>query len=222
MNFFFSEELKGIKALVSAGPTHEPFDPVRYIGNHSTGKMGAAIARELAKRGADVELVLGPSCIEIRDSRIRVTRVQSASEMYQACLDIFPSTRIAVMSAAVADYTPSSFSQEKIKKDSETFTLELSRTKDILKSLGEIKKAGQILAGFALENSNETDNARNKLKSKNADMIVLNSLNSSGAGFGFDTNQVTIFEKSGAETPFGIKSKQQVARDIVDRIIKLL
>jgi phosphopantothenoylcysteine decarboxylase/phosphopantothenate--cysteine ligase len=221
-NFFFSESLKGKKALVTAGPTHEPFDPVRYISNQSTGKMGIAIARELSQRGADVELVLGPSSIEINDPRIHVTRVQSAEEMYNACLAIFPSTRIAVMSAAVSDYTPVSFSKEKIKKNSETFTLELSRTKDILQTLGEKKKAGQILVGFALENKDEVLYAKNKLKSKNADMIVLNSLNDAGAGVGYDTNQVTIFEKDGAEISYGQKPKQLVARDIVDRIIKLL
>ena len=222
MNFFFSSELSGRKALVTAGPTHESFDPVRYIGNQSTGKMGVALAKELAQRGAAVELVLGPSSLEINDPRIRVTRVQSAEEMYNACLDIFPSVQIAVMSAAVADYTPVSFSSEKIKKNSETFTLELSRTKDILQALGEKKKPRQILVGFALENTDEAAYARKKLKSKNADMIVLNSLNNEGAGFGFDTNQVTIFEKDGAEIPYGQKSKQQVARDIVDRIINLL
>ena len=220
MNFFFSTELKGRKALVTAGPTHEPFDPVRFIGNQSTGKMGVAVARELTQRGAEVELVLGPSSIEVNDSRIRVTRVQSAGEMYDACLKIFPSVQIAVMSAAVADYTPVSFSSEKIKKNSETFTLELSRTKDILHALGEIKKPGQVLVGFALENADEASYARKKLKSKNADMIVLNSLNDAGAGFGFDTNQVTIFERSGEEIPYGQKSKQAVAKDIVDRIIK--
>jgi len=222
MNFFFSDSLKGKKALVTAGPTHEPFDPVRYISNQSTGKMGVAIARELVKRGAEVELVLGPSSIEINDSRIQITRVQSAEEMYNACVAIFPSVQIAVMSAAVSDYTPVSFSKEKIKKNSETFTLELSRTKDILQTLGEKKKAGQILVGFALENKDEELYAKNKLKSKNADMIVLNSLNDEGAGFGYDTNQVTIFEKNGTEIPYGKKSKINVAGDIVDRIVKLL
>ncbi len=220
MNFFFSTELKGKKALVTAGPTYEPFDPVRFIGNRSTGKMGVAIARELAQRGAEVELVLGPASIEVNDPRIQVTRVQSAGEMYNACLEIFSSVQIAVMTAAVADYTPVSFSPEKIKKNSETFTLELSRTKDILHALGELKKPDQVLVGFALENNDETAYARKKLKSKNADMIVLNSLNDAGAGFGFDTNQVTIFERSGEEIPYGQKPKQLVAMDIVDRIIK--
>jgi phosphopantothenoylcysteine decarboxylase / phosphopantothenate---cysteine ligase len=222
VNFFFSSELKGKKALVTAGPTHESLDPVRYIANQSTGKMGIAIAGELAQRGAEVELVLGPSSIEIHDPRIRVTRVQSAEEMYRACLEKFPSSQIAVMSAAVADYTPVSFSPEKIKKNADTFTLELSKTKDILKALGEKKKNGQVLVGFALENKDEAAYAKKKLESKNADMIVLNSLNDAGAGFGFDTNQVTIFEKNGDAIPYGQKSKQQVARDIVDRIIKLL
>jgi phosphopantothenoylcysteine decarboxylase/phosphopantothenate--cysteine ligase len=146
--------------------------------------------------------------------------VQSAGEMYEACIKIFPAVQIAVMSAAVADYTPVSFSSEKIKKNSETFTLELSRTKDILHALGEIKKTGQILVGFALENTDEASYARKKLKSKNADMIVLNSLNDAGAGFGFDTNQVTIFERGGEEISYGQKPKQLVAADIVDRIIK--
>jgi phosphopantothenoylcysteine decarboxylase / phosphopantothenate---cysteine ligase len=222
MNFFFSEELKGKKVLVTAGPTHEPFDPVRYIGNQSTGKMGVALAEELAQRGAEVELVLGPSAMDIKNDRIHVTRVQSAEEMYNACIRIFPSTQVAVMSAAVADYKPVSFSSEKIKKNSDTLTLELSKTKDILQALGMEKKAGQILVGFALENKDESAYARKKLQSKNADMIVLNSLNDPGAGFGFDTNQVTIFEKNGDEFPYPQKSKQQVARDIVDRIIKLL
>ncbi len=222
MNFFFEGPLKGKKALVTAGPTHEPFDPVRYISNQSTGKMGIAIARDFADRGASVELVLGPSSVEINDPRIHVTHIQSAEEMYNACVAIFPSVQIAVMSAAVSDYTPVSFSKEKIKKNSQTFTLELSRTKDILQTLGEKKKAGQILVGFALENKDEVLYAKNKLQSKNADMMVLNSLNDAGAGFGFDTNQVTIFEKSGIEIPYGQKSKQLVARDIVDRIINLL
>ena len=222
MNFFFSEELKGKKALVTAGPTHEAFDPVRYIGNQSTGKMGIALARELRRRGANVELVLGPTQVEVNDQNIRVTRVQSAEDMYKACMELFPQTQIAIMSAAVADYKPASFSAEKIKKNTESFTLELSPTKDILAALGRLKKTDQILVGFALENTNEAENARNKLKLKNADMIVLNSLKNEGAGFGFDTNQVTIFEKNGAEIPYGQKSKQQVARDIVDRIVKLI
>ncbi len=221
-NFFFSRQLEGKRALVTAGPTQEPLDPVRYISNQSTGKMGVAIARELAARGAEVELVLGPSTLEVSIPGVHVVPVESAEDMYQACIRLFPKTSIAVLSAAVADYTPVSFSSEKIKKNSETLTLELTRTKDILKSLGEQKKAGQILVGFALENQDETAYARKKLQSKNADLIVLNSLNDPGAGFGYDTNRITIFEKDGQEIRFDQKPKQQVAKDIVDRIIKLM
>lgn len=220
-NFFFSAPLKGKKALVTAGPTQEALDPVRYISNHSTGKMGIAIARELARQGAVVELVLGPSALPVHIPGVRVIPVLSADEMYEASLNIFPSADIAVLSAAVSDYMPAAYSSEKIKKDAGTFSLELTRTKDILKTLGKQKKAGQILVGFALENRDEKTNARKKLESKNADMIVLNSLNDAGAGFGFDTNRVTIFERDGAEISYDQKPKQAVAADIVDRIIKL-
>lgn len=220
-NFFFSIPLKGKRALVTAGPTRESLDPVRYISNHSSGKMGVAIARELVLRGAEVELILGPSDIAVNIPGLRVTPVQSAEEMYQASVKLFSKMDIAVMSAAVSDYTPVSFSAGKIKKNSETFSLELTRTKDILKTLGEQKKAGQILVGFALENREESVYARGKLESKHADMIVLNSLNDAGAGFGYDTNKITIFEKGGSEIRYDQKPKQQVARDIVDRIIKL-
>ncbi|HEY4155661.1 MAG TPA: bifunctional phosphopantothenoylcysteine decarboxylase/phosphopantothenate--cysteine ligase CoaBC [Puia sp.] len=220
-NFFFSRELNGKKALVTAGPTQESLDPVRYISNHSTGKMGIALARELALHGAEVELVIGPSALPVNFPAVKVVPVQSAEEMYQACLERFPGTDIAVLSAAVSDYMPVSFSPEKIKKNAQTFSLELTRTKDILKTLGERKRTGQLLVGFALENRDEETNARKKLESKNADMIILNSLNDPGAGFGFDTNRVTIFEKSGPEIRYDQKSKQQVAKDIVDRIIKL-
>ena len=220
-HFFFSKELKGKKALVTAGPTHEAFDPVRFISNQSTGKMGIALARELAQRGAEVELVLGPTAQEADYPGIHVVPVQSARDMYEACLKLFPGMDIAVMSAAVADYTPVAFSPEKIKKDSGTLNLEMTKTRDILMTLGKQKKPGQVLVGFALENHDEVSYARKKLESKNADMIVLNSLNDPGAGFGFDTNRVTIFEKGGAEIRYEQKSKQQVAKDIVDRIIKL-
>jgi phosphopantothenoylcysteine decarboxylase/phosphopantothenate--cysteine ligase len=220
-NFFFSKELKGKKALVTAGPTQEALDPVRYITNRSTGKMGIAIARELAQRGAAVELILGPSTLPVNIPGVQVTPVLSAEDMFQACLKSFAGSDITVMSAAVSDYTPPHFSPEKIKKNSETFSLELTRTKDILKTLGERKKNGQILVGFALENRDETAHARKKLESKNADILVLNSLNDPGAGFGFDTNQVTIFEKGGVEIRYDRKPKKLVAKDIVERIIKL-
>jgi len=218
-NFFLSTELAGKKALVTAGPTYEPIDPVRFIGNHSSGKMGIAIAEELARRGANVHLVLGPSGFKTRLPGIHIHKVQTAEEMYQVCVREFPGADLAVMSAAVADYTPVETAREKIKKSSDSLVIELTRTKDILKSLGEMKRKGQLLVGFALETTNEREYALSKLQSKNADMVVLNSLNDEGAGFGVDTNKITIFEKNGAEIPYERKLKQQVAKDIVDRIV---
>ena len=221
-HFFSNKDLTGKKALVTAGPTFEPIDPVRFIGNHSSGKMGIAICRELAQRGAEVHLVLGPSAVTITDERIHLHKVQTAEQMYQASLQLFPQADITIMSAAVADYTPVSAHHEKIKKTSDTFTVELTKTRDILKALGEKKYNGQILVGFALETSNEREYALGKLKSKNADMVVLNSLNDEGAGFGYDTNKITIFEKTGREFSYERKPKQQVAKDIVDRIVNML
>ena len=221
-HFFSNKDLAGKKALVTAGPTFEPIDPVRFIGNHSSGKMGIAICRELAQRGAEVHLVLGPSAVTITDERIHLHKVQTAEQMYQASLQLFPQADITIMSAAVADYTPVSAHHEKIKKTSDTFTVELTKTRDILKALGEKKYNGQILVGFALETSNEREYALGKLKSKNADMVVLNSLNDEGAGFGYDTNKITIFEKTGREFSYERKPKQQVAKDIVDRIVNML
>ena len=221
-NFFLKRDLAGKKALVTAGPTFEPIDPVRFIGNHSSGKMGIAICQELARRGAEVHLILGPSSISVDQDNIHLHKVQTAEQMYQASVELFPKADITIMSAAVADYTPVSAHPEKIKKSSDTLTVELTKTKDILKSLGEKKYNGQILVGFALETSNEKGYALSKLKTKNADMIVLNSLNDEGAGFGYDTNKITIFERSGKEISFERKPKQQVAKDIVDRIVNML
>lgn len=221
-NFFLTAELAGKKVLVTAGPTYEPIDPVRFIGNHSSGKMGVAIAKELAKRGALVDLVLGPSALNLDYPGVEVNRVQTADQMYQVCIDKFPASDVAVMSAAVADYTPSQYADQKIKKNSGSLQVELVKTKDILKSLGEMKKDKQILVGFALETANEKEYALGKLTKKNADMIILNSLNDEGAGFGHDTNKITIFEKNGVEIPYERKNKQQVAKDIVDRIVKHL
>ncbi len=184
--------------------------------------MGVAIAKEMAERGANVYLVLGPSSLEINIPGVFVKHVESSVEMYEVCLEKFVSSDIAIMSAAVADYTPINKSKEKSKKSTDTFTLELTKTKDILKTLGQQKKSGQLLIGFALENNNEREYAMNKLKSKNADMIILNSLNDAGAGFGYDTNKITIFEKNGNEIAYEQKTKQQVAKDIVDRIIKMI
>lgn len=221
-NFFLKQDLEGKKALVTAGPTHEPLDPVRYISNHSSGKMGIAISEELARRGASVQLVIGPTSSIVTNKAVKVQKVETAEEMYEACVKEFEKADIAVMSAAVADYTPSRKSTQKIKKNAETFSLELSSTRDILKTLGEKKYNGQLLIGFALETNNERENAISKLKSKNADLIVLNSMNDVGAGFGFNTNKITIFEKGGNEIQFDRKPKQQVAKDIVDRIVNML
>jgi len=221
LDVFFStrEQLKGKKALVTAGPTHEPIDPVRFVGNRSSGKMGVAIANELSHRGAEVTLILGPTETKFELNGIHLKKVETAAEMYEAATAQFASTDIAVMAAAVADYSPVEKAPQKIKKGEGEWGLQLSKTADILKKLGEMKKGRQVLVGFALETNNEKENALDKLKRKNADLIVLNSMNDNGAGFGIDTNKVTILSKSGQEWPFGVKSKQEVARDIVDTII---
>jgi len=214
-------DLTGKKALVTAGPTYEAIDPVRFIGNHSSGKMGLAIARELADRGASVDLVLGPTALEAGHPGVAVHRVVSAEEMYNKCIQLFPGVDIAVMSAAVADFKPVAPAGEKIKKKDDKLVLELTKTKDILQTLGQ-QKNGQILVGFALETTGERAYALDKLHKKNADLIVLNSLNDTGAGFGYDTNKVTIFDKSGGETVYAQKTKQQVAADIVDKVVNML
>lgn len=220
-NFFLTSPLKGKKIIVTAGPTYEPIDPVRFIGNHSSGKMGISIAKELYRRGAEVTLIMGPSQVDLSVHGISLVRVKTAAEMYKVCNDAFDTTDIAVMAAAVADYTPIKPAKEKIKKKEENILLELTKTIDILKSLGEKKKAGQVLVGFALETKNEKQYAIEKLQKKNADMIILNSLNDLGSGFGYDTNKITIFDKSGKEFSFETKSKTEVAKDIVDTIISL-
>ena len=221
-HFFLKKDLEGRKVLVTAGPTYEPIDPVRFIGNHSSGKMGIAITKELIKRGARVHLVIGPSGINTELHGAKVHKVQTAEQMFEVCIREFPDADIAILAAAVADYTPVEPSLEKIKKNTDTLTVELKKTNDILKSLGEKKHNGQIVVGFALETANEKEYAVKKLKTKNADLIVLNSLNDEGAGFGYDTNKITIFEKDGKEIPFDRKPKQQVAKDIVDRIVNLI
>lgn len=222
LNHFFltDQSLKGKRAMVTAGPTYEHIDPVRFIGNHSTGKMGLAIANELKSRGAEVTLILGPTALKVPEFST-IIRVKTAAEMFAASVSVFENMDIAVMSAAVADYTPTETQSEKIKKTSDNISISLTRTKDILKHLGEIKKSNQLLIGFALETNNEEAYAKNKLKEKNADMIVLNSLNDAGAGFGHDTNKITIFEKSGKTHHFDTKSKADVAKDIVNTIIQL-
>lgn len=221
LNGFFlnRSELHGKKVLITAGPTYEQIDPVRFIGNYSTGKMGVAIAEEMQNRGAEVTLVLGPSSVKV-NSGIKLVPVKTAKDMFAACENIFPGCDIAVMSAAVADYTPVNNALEKIKKTGNELTLQLTKTKDILKTLGEQKSGKQVLVGFALETNNETAYALQKLQAKNADLIVLNSLQDAGAGFGYDTNKITIFDKAGNTFPFDMKSKKNVAIDIVNTIIQ--
>lgn len=217
-----SDQLKGKKALVTAGPTYEAIDPVRFIGNHSSGKMGYAIAEELATRGAEVTLVSGPVSVVKKNKSIQLVKVQSAGEMYQACIDHAGEFDIAIMAAAVADYTPEVVAEQKIKKGDGTLTLTLTKTKDILKSFGERKRDDQLLVGFALETEHEKEHALQKLSGKNADVIVLNSLQDEGAGFGHDTNKVTLYFKNGKEKALDLKSKTAVAKDIVDSITELL
>lgn len=213
--------LLGKKAIVTAGPTYEHIDPVRFIGNFSSGKMGIAIANELAAQGADVTLITGPIREQIKNSLIKVEYIVSAEEMLQACLNHFPESDISVMAAAVADYKPVTQAKEKIKKKQNQWNLQLEKTTDIASTLGKKKKNGQILIGFALETENEKANAQGKLEKKNFDMIVLNSLRDEGAGFGTDTNKITLIWPNNKQQEFGLKSKSQVAVDIVNEIVRL-
>ena len=213
------QPLKGKKALVTAGPTYERLDPVRFIGNFSTGKMGAALAQTLADAGAQVTLVLGPSSVEVNHPHISVKKVESAEEMYNACVEVFPSMDMAIMSAAVADYKPAVIADRKIKKQEGTLDIQLDKTRDILAELGKMKKNGQLLVGFALETNDEIANAMQKLERKNADLMVLNSLNDEGAGFAYDTNKVTLLGKDGFKKDLPLLSKKEVAEAIVRQII---
>lgn len=221
-HFLHSSELSGKKALVTAGPTYEAIDPVRFIGNHSSGKMGYAIAEELCNRGATVTLISGPVEIQPKTSRIKVIKTTSAEEMFEACMKEATTYNIAVMAAAVADYTPSATRNKKIKKTEPEITLNLKRTKDILASLGKVKSKDQLLVGFALETNKEEEYAVKKLKEKNADLMVLNSLNDAGAGFKHDTNKITMYFKNGTQKNIALKSKTLLAKDIVDSITELL
>lgn len=218
--FFQPAELSGKHFLVTAGPTFEPIDPVRFIGNWSSGKMGYAIAEELAKRGAKVSLVSGPTNISCTHHNITKTDVVSAEEMYLKCIDIYPNTHGAVMCAAVADYRPDSYSDVKIKRKSNDLSINLTPNKDIAAELGKIKKQEQLLVGFALETNDEVQNSAKKLQSKNLDFIVLNSLRDKGAGFNHDTNKISIIFKDGKAEHFDLKAKADVAKDIVDQIVR--
>ncbi|MEG0455163.1 MAG: bifunctional phosphopantothenoylcysteine decarboxylase/phosphopantothenate--cysteine ligase CoaBC [Bacteroides sp.] len=217
--FFASTgELNGRKILITAGPTYEKIDPVRFIGNYSSGKMGFARAEECARRGAEVCLVAGPVQQEVSHSAIRRIDVESAAEMYEQAMLHYPTTDAAILCAAVADFTPDSVADKKIKREGEELILHLKPTHDIAAALGQTKKAGQKLIGFALETNNEQEHAKGKLERKNFDFIVLNSLNDAGAGFRHDTNKISIIDREGT-TEFALKSKQEVAQDIIDRLI---
>jgi len=213
--------LAGKRILVNAGPTREPIDPVRYISNYSTGKMGIALADAAAEYGAEVYLVLGPVSIMPMKSNVQVVKVITAAEMANECIKLFPLCDIAILAAAVADFTPAKISPSKIKKSEEPLFLELIPTTDIAAELGKMKKPGQFIAGFALETENETENALLKLHRKNLDMIVLNSLREEGAGFGYDTNRITIIDRNNNIDKFELKSKKDAAKDILNKIISL-
>ncbi|GAB1452183.1 hypothetical protein MASR2M47_22390 [Draconibacterium sp.] len=214
--------MKGKTFLVTAGPTFEKIDPVRFIGNFSSGKMGYAIAEELADCGADVILVSGPVSVTSNKKNIQVVKVETAAEMYAECLSHFPDCIGAVMCAAVADFTPVNVENKKTKRGKENWTLKLQPTADIAAKLGELKNEKQILVGFALETNDEIDNARKKIENKNLDFIVLNSLNEKGAGFQVDTNKITIIDKNNNQQFFELKSKREVAVDIVDKIKSII
>ncbi|MES2703592.1 MAG: bifunctional phosphopantothenoylcysteine decarboxylase/phosphopantothenate--cysteine ligase CoaBC [Bacteroidota bacterium] len=221
-SFFVADRpLKGLKALVTAGPTYERIDPVRFIGNFSSGKMGIAIAEALANKGADVTLVLGPSHERTYHTLVRTVPVESAAQMHEAATEAFKDAHISILAAAVADYRPEQQATEKIKKTDSTLTLSLTKTEDILGGLGKIKQPWQTLIGFALETENELDNARKKLVSKNADIIVLNSLKDDGAGFGHDTNKVTLLRRDGSQVSLPLLSKKGAAEAIVEQVINL-
>ncbi len=214
-------DLAGRRILITAGPTHERLDPVRFLGNHSSGKMGYALARECARRGAEVELVSGPVELDC-PSHVRRTGVESAEEMLNAAVDLFPSCDGAILAAAVADFTPVAPAAEKIKRQGDSLTLELRPTEDIAARLAGMRKEGQRLVGFALETCDEVEHAREKLRRKGLDLIVLNSLRDEGAGFGHETNKVTIITPDGHCTSLPLKSKAEVAADIVNELARLL
>ncbi|WP_280743361.1 MULTISPECIES: bifunctional phosphopantothenoylcysteine decarboxylase/phosphopantothenate--cysteine ligase CoaBC [unclassified Parabacteroides] len=223
-DFFASQsDLQKKKILITAGPTYEKIDPVRFIGNYSSGKMGFALAEACAHRGAEVTLVSGPVSLSVDHPSIQRINVESAEEMYQAAMDAFPQMDAAILCAAVADYRPETVGEEKIKRESTgEMMLRLVPNKDIAASLGQIKQAGQKLVGFALETNNELEHAERKLKKKNLDFIVLNSLREPGAGFQVSTNRITIIDHTGEVTDYPLKTKQEVASDIVNKLVSLL
>ena len=219
--FAKKQDLEGKKVVITAGPTYEKIDPVRFIGNYSSGKMGYALAEECASRGAHVILVSGPVTLEAHHPNIKRVDVESAQEMYEVAKEAYANADAGILCAAVADFTPESVANYKIKREKDDLVIRLQPTKDIAASLGTSKKEGQVLVGFALETNDEANNAKGKLERKNFDFIVLNSLNDKGAGFRVDTNKITIIDKDGA-TPYPLKNKAEVAVDIIDRLVETL
>ncbi len=220
---FFSskEDFSGKKVMITAGPTREKIDPVRFISNYSSGKMGYALAEEFANRGAEVFLISGPVEVKAKSPKIKVIAIESALEMYLECQNYFPNADIAIMAAAVADFKPEKTADNKIKKTGEQLSLTLSPTTDIAGELGKKKRQDQIFVGFALETENEKQNAEKKLSTKNFDFIVLNSLQDKGAGFGYDTNKITILTKTESQS-FQLKSKQEVSKDIANKVLEII
>jgi len=216
------KKLLNRRVLVTAGPTHENIDPVRFIGNHSSGKMGFAIAEAFAAEGASVSLITGPVSLDTRTAGIELTRVTTAEQMYRACSELMEQMDIAVFNAAVSDYTPVETSPKKVKRGDGVWAIRLEPTTDIAAEMGKRKSEGQILVGFALETDKEEENAFSKLKKKNLDLVVLNSMQDEGAGFGTDTNRVSMIDRSGRVEKFDLKSKDQVANDLVNRVIKMI
>lgn len=221
-NYFASKgELAKKKVIITAGPTYEKIDPVRFIGNYSSGKMGYALAEECARRGAQVTLISGPVQLKANHPNIQVVQVESAQEMYNATIQIYPQTDAAILCAAVADFTPKHTAEQKIKREKDDLVIQLQPTQDIAATLGKMKKEKQLLVGFALETNDELQNAQNKLQRKNLDFIVLNSLNDKGAGFRCDTNKISIIDKKQKEE-YPLKLKTEVAKDIINRLCKEL
>jgi len=213
--------LVGKKVLISAGPTIEELDPVRYISNHSSGKMGYSLAEKALSLGAEVKLISGPTNQSVSSKKIKIVHIKTGKELYEAIINDYYNSDIVIMAAAVSDYKPVEFSKKKIKKDNKELNIKFEKTTDILFELGQIKK-NQILVGFAIENNNELLNAKNKLEKKNLDLIILNSLNDEGAGFGFDTNKITAIDCLGKVTPYELKKKDVVADDVFKHIIELM
>lgn len=218
-HFSSASALSGKRVLITAGPTYEAIDPVRFIGNYSSGKMGYALAEAAAKAGAKVTLISGPTQLEIKHPNIQRQSVRSGNEMYEACQKVFTTMDVTIFAAAVADYAPDVVADQKIKKKGDKMSIELSKTIDIAKTLGQKKKNTQLNVGFALETNNELENAKEKIIAKNFDMIVLNTLQDNGAGFGHDTNKISIIDKANNIQNFELKTKTEVAKDIVDAII---